>query len=86
MSAALVFVVDDHADVRTVLADSLRLAGYAVADAAHGPEVLDLLRAGATPALIILELAAPVMTGFELLRLLKVDAQLAAIPVIVLVR
>jgi CheY-like chemotaxis protein len=54
--------------------------------AKHGEEALAMLRAAADrlPGMILLDLNMPVMGGLELLRILKADDDLRAIPVVVL--
>jgi CheY-like chemotaxis protein len=82
-SARHVLLVDDHAEVRTVLA---YLVARSCPDATIG-EVSDgaeALRAVARhpPDLIITDYQMPIMTGLELVRALR--AQGAAMPIVVL--
>jgi CheY-like chemotaxis protein len=58
-----VLVVDDSADVRDSYAVALQDEGYAVETAADGSEALDRLRW--RPDVILLDLAMPVMDGYE---------------------
>jgi CheY-like chemotaxis protein len=80
---ASVLVIDDDQDLRTVIQDVLEDQGFAVVTAANGREALDLLLRGETePALILLDLAMPVMDGWAFrTEQLKVP-QLAQIPVV----
>lgn len=86
---APVLVVEDDEDVRETLAIALEIEGYAVETAAHGKEALDRLhemvnRGGdERPCLILLDLMMPVMSGAELLSLLRSDPAFATIPVVV---
>jgi CheY-like chemotaxis protein len=82
----LVLVVDDDAAQRGELSDVLDEHGYAVVEAAHGHEVLEYLvdRRHPLPAAILLDLSMPVLTGWELLALLKGYPRLANIPVVLL--
>jgi two-component system, chemotaxis family, chemotaxis protein CheY len=77
-----VLVVEDDDDLREVLAEALRLAGYQVDDARDGADALDRLRSGARPALVILDLVMPRMDGRQLLAAMGEDPDLAAIPVV----
>jgi CheY-like chemotaxis protein len=79
-----VLIVEDDDDIRCDLAAILRIKGYVVAEAANGREALQLLSKHELPGVIILDLMMPVMNGWELMTALKADAQLAAIPVIVM--
>lgn len=67
-----VLVVDDQPDIRNVIAAILEAEGYRVATAANGREALDRL-AAQPPALILLDLHMPVMTGWELHERLVAD-------------
>lgn len=76
-------VVDDDLDCRDTLQDVLQDAGYAVMVAADGLEALDALRhADAPPALIVLDLTMPRMSGWEFCEARRRDALLATIPVL----
>jgi CheY-like chemotaxis protein len=76
-------VVEDDVDIRQLFADVLEAKGYRVLQAGNGSEALDLLRAGVAPALILLDLMMPVMSGAELLQILQQDPELARVPVVV---
>jgi CheY-like chemotaxis protein len=79
-----VLVVDDDPEHRASVRDVLEDEGYAVAEAANGKEALDYLTDGrGEPALILLNLQMPVMTGWELLAARKRHTRLATIPVVV---
>lgn len=62
-----ILVVEDDPDIRTVMADALGAAGYAVDVAGDGAEGLAALR-HATYALVILDLMMPQVDGLDLLR------------------
>src|SRR5690349_2925574 len=68
--------------VRVAIAEALRDEGYTVRIAANGREALDALGTGqAEPRLILLDLAMPVMDGWEFLRERERQPRLAGIPV-----
>ena len=58
-----VLLVDDDPLVRQVTSAILRASGFAVHTADSGPAALRLLAAGPLPAVIVLDLAMPGMTG-----------------------
>jgi len=79
----LVLFVEDAADVRSLHAIHLRKAGYRVAEATNGVEGVE--RAiELQPALVLMDLAMPLVDGFEATRRLKNHPKTAHIPVIVL--
>lgn len=82
MPGSDILVVDDDADIRHALGLALELEGYEVAFAANGREAWDWLQAGPPPRLILLDLMMPVMNGADFLRLLRDDARLAPLPVV----
>jgi PAS domain S-box-containing protein len=83
-SEQLVLIVDDDLDLRLTLARVLRRHGYAVVTASNGQGALHYLRDGQRPSVIILDLAMPVMDGWEFLSRRQRDGDLASIPVIVI--
>lgn len=72
MSAAgeRVLVVDDEPDIVALVAYHLAKAGYRVSTAANGAEALRAAREE-RPALIVLDLMLPEMSGFEVLEELR---------------
>jgi CheY-like chemotaxis protein len=60
----------------------LEIEGYRVAVAANGREAWDWLRSAPLPALILLDLMMPLMDGAELLALVRTDARLRSVPVV----
>jgi CheY-like chemotaxis protein len=78
-----VLVVDDEPDIRESLAVLLGACGITALTAANGREALDLIRANAPPAVVLLDLTMPVMTGEQFLAERQADPALAAVPVVV---
>ncbi|MEO6789236.1 MAG: response regulator transcription factor [Chthoniobacteraceae bacterium] len=70
-AATRVVVVDDHASLREMLVIILKMEGgyEVVGEASRGMEALKLCRA-VRPALVILDLALPELSGSHLIRLL----------------
>lgn len=72
MPLGLVLLVDDDADMREALADTLVDAGYRVAQASDGRDALELLRDGSLrPRLALIDMMMPVMSGPELVQRLR---------------
>lgn len=79
-----ILVIDDEADVADLLAINLRQRGqFAVATALDGTKGLRMAREQA-PALIVLDLMLPGISGFEVCRLLKSNSATERIPILVL--
>ena len=76
-----VLVVEDHADLREMLAVLLESEGFRVQTASNGKEALDSLKAG-RPSVILLDLMMPVMSGDEFRRRQLQEPDLASVPVI----
>ncbi len=79
-----VLVVEDDADVRTMISIMLTIEGYDVSTAENGREALDLLRRGDHPDLILLDLMMPVMNGWQFRAEQVRDPDLARIPAVVI--
>jgi CheY-like chemotaxis protein len=79
-------VVEDDAEIRESIADILQEEGYAVVVAADGAEALSLLRIGGAqrPSLILLDLMMPVMDGWAFAEAVRIDSELATIPMVAL--
>lgn len=80
----LVLIVDDDNDIRESFAHLLGDRGYDVVEAHHGQAALDYLATQPLPALIVLDLMMPVMSGEEFRRIQLADPRLASIPVVVM--
>jgi len=75
-----ILVVDDDHDVRFVIADSLRKAGFKVEEAETGEIALEKLSGG--PEAVISDISMPGLTGVEMLRMIR--ARDLDIPVVLL--
>ncbi len=78
-----IMVVDDDADLVTVLTIMLEQSEYNVRHAYNGLQLFSGLE-GEKPDLIILDLMMPYMDGLEVLDRLKADQETSSIPVILL--
>jgi CheY-like chemotaxis protein len=81
---AAVLLVDDDQDVLDALTELLHDEGFEVMRAHNGREALDLMRDDARPALVLLDLMMPVMSGLEFLEHKSRDREIAAIPVVII--
>jgi CheY-like chemotaxis protein len=78
-----VLIIDDDPGVRESLCSTLAKAGYRVQSAANGEAGILALQRGLRPDLIVLDLMMPVMSGFEVIAVLREEPDWAAIPVVV---
>jgi len=78
-----VLVVDDDADVRTIVARMLERSGFRTRTAADGQEAFRLIMDD-RPDLLILDLMMPNLDGFQLVRLLRQRRWTQTIPLLVL--
>ena len=81
--APLVLVVEDYPDAREMYAEYLRFSGFRVAEARNGEEALTRARQD-VPDIVLMDLALPLMDGWEATRRLKADDATRDIPVIAL--
>ena len=85
MPRSSILVVDDDADIRSVVGEVLRDEAYPVVEAADGREALALLESmDVLPGLILLDLMMPHVDGWEFRRRQLLDARLATTPVVVI--
>jgi CheY-like chemotaxis protein len=81
-----VLVVDDDELLRSALIETLREGdeGREVVGAADGDEALEIMRERELPALLILDLMMPRVSGWEVLERMDASPLMARVPVIVL--
>jgi len=77
-----ILVVDDDADLRDALQEILRDEGYLVAEVSNGAQALAVLRSGAQPCVILLDIRMPDMDGLAFRREQLRDPAIAKIPAI----
>jgi phosphate regulon transcriptional regulator PhoB len=78
-----VLVVEDEPDIRGLIVHHLTREGFRCRTAATGAEALSRVRA-AVPALVVLDLMLPEMSGLEVCRRLRGDPATAGVPIIML--
>lgn len=86
MTTKPVLVVEDDELIRENLRDILELEGFRVETAENGKKGLERIKALDGNCLVLLDLQMPVMTGEELLQVLRAEtnAALRATPIIVI--
>ncbi len=78
-----IVLADDEADLRSVLAETLRREGHTVFEARDGGEAVKLVRSH-TPGLLLLDIWMPVMGGLEVLEHLGRSTEAVGMKVVVL--
>jgi two-component system phosphate regulon response regulator PhoB len=78
-----VLVVDDEPDIVALVAYHLAKAGYRVSTATNGADAIEQAKAE-MPALIVLDLMLPGMSGFDVLERLRADDATASVAVLML--
>jgi two-component system cell cycle response regulator DivK len=78
-----ILLVEDSKFLRMATERALRAAGYEVISASDGEQALRLAREH-VPALILLDVMLPMMSGPDVMKFLKNDPTTAAIPVMML--
>jgi len=79
----LVLVVEDYPDAREMYAEYLRFSGFRVAEARNGEEALNKAQE-TVPDVVLMDLALPLMDGWEATRRLKSDPRTAGTLVVAL--
>ena len=78
-----ILVVDDEADLVSVLRIGLEVEGFEVLEASDGEEGLRMARE-CKPALVLLDLMLPKLDGYKVCRALKFDERYRAVPILIL--
>ncbi|MEZ4321360.1 MAG: response regulator transcription factor [Myxococcota bacterium] len=78
-----ILIVDDEDDLRELLDINLRREGFRTACAANAAEALTLA-AAERPALVVLDLMLPDLSGTEVCRRLRASPETAGVPIIML--
>jgi len=79
-----ILVVEDDPALRNAMRDLLGEEGFPSTCAENGQVGLDLLRAGARPCLVLLDLQMPFVDGLTFRRRQLEDPRIAGIPVVVM--
>ena len=78
-----ILVVDDEQDIRDMLKKRLEQAGYSAVTASGGEEAISSAKSD-KPDLILLDIAMPLMDGYQACEKLKADKDTKDIPVLFL--
>ncbi|MDH3382398.1 MAG: response regulator [Flavobacteriaceae bacterium] len=78
-----ILIVDDEKKIRDLVSFRLEFKGYEVVSAANGTEALEKV-ASESPALLVLDIMMPDLTGYEVCKRLKEDDKTKHIKVILL--
>jgi DNA-binding response OmpR family regulator len=78
---ALILIVEDEPDINAMIALTLRIKDYEVAQACDGQEALRLVRER-RPDLVLLDIMMPGLSGYDVALDLKEDSSTAGIPII----
>jgi len=86
MPAHTILLAEDDQDLRDVIQQLLEADGYDVIPARTGKQALEYLSADShsPPDFVILDLMMPLITGWQVLKTIEHDPNLARLPVIVL--
>ncbi|GAC1462669.1 MAG: hypothetical protein NVS2B16_01980 [Chloroflexota bacterium] len=78
-----ILVADDDDDIRRLIVFTLTRRGYMVLEADNGDMARDLI-ARERPDLVVLDVTMPQLSGIQVARALRADAQTAHIPIVML--
>ncbi len=79
-----VLVVDDDPMVLSLVSAQLKSLGHDVMTAEHPAKAIAMLDRGRLPALAVLDISMPEMTGFELAQILHMREETSQMPVVFL--
>ncbi len=79
-----IMAVDDEPDIVKIIKISMELANFEVIEAYNGEECFNKLKSGEKPALILLDVMMPILSGYEVCKKIKQDPDLKNIKIIML--
>ncbi|HDT15748.1 MAG TPA: response regulator [Firmicutes bacterium] len=79
-----VMAVDDEPDIVKILKISLELANYEIIEAYSGEECLEKLEKGERPALILLDIMMPGISGYETCEKIRKNRDLKGVKIVML--
>lgn len=81
MKKPLAFIIEDDPEQQKIFSSAVKMAGFSVEVIGNGKLALDRLDTE-TPALIVLDLHLPTVSGDEILHRIRSQERLATVPVI----
>ena len=82
---AKILIAEDEPDIRNLITFTLRFAGHEIIATSNGAEAvektMEMADEGQLPALILMDVRMPRMTGYEACKRIKADPRLNHIPV-----
>jgi len=82
MESKKIMIVEDDRFLSSLMKARLEKEGFSVDQAFDGEEALTKLKSE-VPALVILDLIMPKVTGFEVLQMISITPQLDKVPVVI---
>ena len=80
-----ILIIDDHESLNLLLTTFLQDIGYTASTAVNGQDALAILRQSSElPSMLLLDVAMPVMTGWQFLQAVQADTRLRTIPIAVM--
>jgi CheY-like chemotaxis protein len=83
-SSGPILLVEDDVDIREALQGLLELHGFQVLAASNGRQAIESLQSAPRPALILLDMAMPVMDGHRVLTFRKETDGYQEVPVVII--
>ncbi|TSC96254.1 MAG: response regulator with CheY-like receiver domain and winged-helix DNA-binding domain [Parcubacteria group bacterium Athens1014_26] len=81
---AKILLIEDDPFLSSLLKNRFEKQGFIITQAKNGDDAIKLLKSGDIPDLILLDLILPGKSGFEVLKIIKTDPQVARLPVLVI--
>lgn len=78
----IVLVVEDEEETADMLAEMLKVSGYAVVSSTHSQSAIEIIKEHALSA-IVLDIMLPGTSGLEVLRFVRQTPQFTELPVVV---
>ena len=82
--APKIIIAEDNDGIRAVVRMTLEMGDYEIIETDNGQKAFDALKANPDCALLITDLAMPVMDGFELLSKIRHELNNKALPIFVI--
>lgn len=79
-----ILMIEDDRVLQRLVVEELEFAGYEVTAVSNGLDAMRHLSQPAVPAVILVDLMMPLMSGWEVLHEITLDRRLARTPVVVL--